>query len=351
MSEQKFFDYWDFFLAECECANAPLYAGIIRGVKDDAAIKELAGQVKPGQPPANVLLAAVHYLLLQGADHPLRKLYPNLNGGNHTGEDGFPLFKDFVAQHRAELEPLIANGVTNTNEVARCSALHAGFRAVAEQAGAPLNLIEIGPSAGLNLIWDQYAVRYSRGNETFFTEPRDAALILDCELRGERLPPLGPAPKVASRVGLELNPVDLSDPHWRNWLKALVWPDQVARFARLEKAIAIFREHPAEIRGGDALSLLADAIARIPEGEPVCVYHTYVVYQFSEANMRLALDDILVMAGLRRPIFRLSCEGSLERAGEAEMLLGHYHDGAKKLRRLATCHPHGAWLEWTDSPL
>lgn len=348
--EEKSFDYWDFFLAECERANAPLYVSIIRGVSQDDALRELASHVRPGQPLANILLASVHFLLLRGAEHPLRRLYPNLNGGQHIEEDAFPLFKDFIETHRAEIEPLIANGVTNTNEVGRCVALHAGFRAVAKEAGAPLNLIEIGPSAGLNMIWDRYAVRYSKGAGTYFTEPREAALVLDCELRGDKISPTGPAPKIESRVGLELNPVDLDDPKQRDWLKALVWPDNAARFARLERAIEIRGGANLEIRAGDALALLPDAIARIPEDRPVCVYHSFVVYQFSDAA-RQALDDILTVAGLRRPIWRLSCEGTLAAFGEAPMLLGRYHDGTKDVREIAVCHPHGAWLEWRDSAL
>lgn len=349
MSQTRTLDYWDFFIGETERADAPLYTAIVRGVAADPAMKEFAGHVKPGQPQANILLASVHFLLLRGAQHPLRALYPNLNGGaRKDNADAYPLFADFVARHRAELARLIANGVTNTNEVARCSALHAGFRVAAREAGAPLNLIEIGPSAGLNMRWDRYGVRYARGSEIFQTEPRDAPLLIDCELKGDLTPPVGPAPRVASRVGLELNPVDLADPGQRDWLKALVWPDQVARFARLERAIAVAANDPVEIRGGNALDLLAPAIARVPEDQPVCVYHTYVTYQFSEAD-REALDNILVVAGLRRPILRLSCEGSLAAFGEAPMLLGRYHDGEKTVRKLAVCHPHGAWLNWADS--
>jgi hypothetical protein len=343
---EKSFDYWDFFIAECVRAKAPLYIDIIRGVAGDDTLKEFASHVRKGQPPANILLASVHYLLLRGAEHPLRRFYLNLNGGHRIeGENPFPYFKDFVETHRQELAPLIASGVTNTNEVARCSQLHAGFRAVASEAGEPLNLIEIGPSAGLNMIWDKYAVRYVRGERVF--ESGSGVLSIDCQLNGEKNPPLGPLPRIASRVGLERNLVDLSDASQRDWLRALVWPDQAERFERLEKAIEIFRKEKVEIQAGDALTLLADTIARIPESEPVCVYHTYVVYQFSEA-MRETLDNILTMAGLRRPIWRLSCEGTLERPGEAPMVLGRYRDGARDVRTLALCHPHGAWLEWRD---
>jgi hypothetical protein len=343
--EEKSFDYWDYFQRECERANAPLYVQIVRGISGDAALKEFAAHVKPGQPQANILLASVHFLLLRGDQHALRRFYPNLNGGHSPSEDAFPHFQDFVQTHRAEMASLIAAGVTNTNEVARCSTLHAGFRAVAQDAGEPLHLIEIGPSAGLNMIWDRYRVRYTRDGKTSEVGPPDAALTVDCELRGDRTPPLGPTPKIASRVGLELNPVDLADPGQRDWLKALVWPDQIERFARLEKAIGIFLQQKVEIRAGDALSLLPDALARIPDDQPVCVYHSYVTYQFSDA-MREALDAILTMAGLRRPVWRLSAEGTLARIGEAPLVLSHYHDGARDTRLLALCHPHGAWLEW-----
>lgn len=348
MPEQPSFDYWDYFVAEAERANAPLYTQIVRGIAGDGALKELAARAKTGQPPANILLASVHYLLLRGTQHPLRRFYPNLNGGRRIeGEDPFPQFRDFVNTHMPELVPLIENRVTNTNEIARCSSLHPGFRAVANEAGESLHLIEIGPSAGLNLLWDRYRVRYQSADEIVAVGPDDAPLTIDCELRGGKIPPAGPSPRIASRVGLEHNPVDLSDAGQRDWLKALVWPDQLARFERLERAIALFRVHPAEIRAGDALSLLPDAMAQTPENEPLCVYHTYVIYQLS-AEMREALDNILIMASLRRPVWRLSCEGSLAFVGEAPMRLRHYADGQKNSRVLALCHPHGAWLDWRD---
>jgi hypothetical protein len=345
MTEQKSFDYWDFFADECRRSGAPLYEKLSRAIGGNAEMREFASHVRKGQPPANVLFAAVHYLLVRGAQHPLRQFYRNLDGKSVEGEDPFPDFQDFVHRHRDELASLLATRVTNTNEVGRSALLHAGFRTVAKESGEPLNLIEIGPSAGLNLIWDKYGVRYTRARESFCTEPRDAPLLVECELRGDKTPPLGRAPRVASRVGLELNPVDLSNPDARDWLKALVWPDQVARFATLEKALEVYAREKPEIRAGDALALLPDAIAGVPENQPVCVYHSMVIYQFSE-EMREALDNFLVAAGLRRPIWRLALEGTLQ--GENPLTLGRYHDGRKEVRTLARCHPHGAWIEWRD---
>lgn len=337
--------YWEYFATEVRSAgDAPLYVRFAEGVAEDEALKALALNARPGQPLANILFAAVHFLLLRGADDPLRRHYPNLNGGRRVeGEDPFPLFAAFCERHRDALLPLIRSRVTNTNEVGRCGVLNAGFREVARLGGEPLHLIEIGPSAGLNLIWDRYGVCYRRGTQTFLTEVPGARLTLDVELRGDRVPPLGGAPRVASRVGLELNPVDLSSADDRDWLRALVWPDQIGRFARLEAALAIYHDARPEIRVGNALDLLPEALAQVPQNETVCVYHSYVTYQFT-AEMRAALDDILTVAGLRRAVWRLRYEGS--RSNENSLGLRRYRDGIREERMLAKAHPHGAWLEW-----
>jgi hypothetical protein len=348
MSERSF-DYWEFFVAETRRNPAPLYEQLALGISADEELKAFANTVRAGQPPANILFAAVHYLLLRGAHHPLRRFYPNLNGGRRESElrPAFPLFREFVGEHRAELASLVASRVTNTNEVGRSAVLHAGFRALAKETGEPLHLIELGPSAGLNLIWDRYGVRYIRDGEAIPAGDRAAKLVLESEWRGENAPPAGATPRVARRMGLERNPVDLSRSEERDWLKALVWPDQVARFARLETAIRIRMEEPSEIqpeiRKGDALALLPDALAEISKDAQPCVYHSFVTYQFSD-EARAALDDILVGASLRRPLWRLSWEGTL--SGEAPLLLHNYRDGVRNTRLLAQCQPHGAWMEW-----
>ena len=335
--DQNSFDYWEYFVEEARRGASPLYEQLARGVGADEALREFANGARPGQPPANILFGAVHYLLLRGSEHPLRQFYKTL-GGTSSG-DAFPVFQDFVTTHRAALAPLIATRATQTNEVGRSTALAPAFRALAAEAGQPLNLIEIGPSAGLNMIWDHYAVRFHRGGDVLMLG--DGDLVIDCELRGDKIPPLGPTPSIASRIGLERDPVDLSSADARDWLKALVWPDHLQRFARLDKAIAIFAHHKPNIVAGDALENLSAAIARVPEDQPVCVYHTMAVYQFTD-DMRETLDAILTMAGLRRTVWRLGMEG----ARDGTLLLSSYRDGKKDERLLANCHPHGAWLEW-----
>jgi hypothetical protein len=338
------FDYWSFFVGEARRLNAPLYVRLAEGIAGDEELRTLAQGVRAGQPPANMLLGAAHFALLRGAQHPLRDFYSNL-GGTRTPADAdpFPAFRDFVFAHSDAIATLVATRVTNTNEVGRSGTLHAGFRTLAERAGEPLHLVEIGPSAGLNMIWDRYGVRYVRGGESFATDAPGTELTIDVELRGEKIPPLGPPPRVASRVGLEKNPVDLDDADSRDWLRALVWPDHRARFARLDKALGIYARYKVEIQEGDALALLPEALARAPANETLCVYHTIVTYQFSP-EMRAALDNILISASVRRPIWRLALEFRGENFYPLRLIC--YRDGTRAEETLALCDPHGAWLEW-----
>src|SRR5262249_7691688 len=135
----------------------------------------------------------------------------------------------------------------------------------------------------------------------------DAPIVIGCEVRGEKMPPAGATPRVSKRIGLELNPVDLSHDDDRDWLRALMWPDQISRLDRLDRAIELFRAHKPEIRAGDALMLMSDALRAMPEDQALCIYHTIALYQFSR-QMKETLNDILTVAGLRRPVYRLSFE-------------------------------------------
>lgn len=334
-------DTWCRFAAEARRLGSPLYERLALAVNDDPALKALAARARPRQPQANILFAAVHFLLLRGTEHPLRNFYAT-TGGAERG-DPFPAFRDFIVAHEEQVTALVETRVTNTNEVARSCVLRAGFAALAARENAPLHMIEIGPSAGLNMIWDRYGMRYRRGDTVVARIAPDAPLILDCEIRGEAMPPLSPAPVIASRVGLELHPVDLLNPDDRDWLRALVWADQPERLDRLDRAIAMHRQVAPTITSGDALALLPDALADVPPRDAVCVYHTIAVYQFS-AEMKQALSAILALVGLRRPVWHLAFEFD----GDADHALTlSRHDGrAIDSRRLAIAQAHGGWIEW-----
>jgi len=191
--------YWDFFISECVRQKAPLYVRLAEGVRDDEALSALAANVRPSQPMANLLFGAVHYLLLRGAVHPLSAHYrtltedPALRSG-----DPLPLFRQFCFAHEAEIADLIATRVTNTNEVARSAYLRAGFLAIAAREQEPLHLIELGPSAGLNLHWHRYRYHYLTDTTVQEAGPDDGRFLITTQLMGGLVPPLSPVPRWGS---------------------------------------------------------------------------------------------------------------------------------------------------------
>ncbi len=339
----KVADYWTFFADDAKRTGSLLYSRLSEGIGQDQGLKALCAHARAGQPHANMILGAVHFLLLRGADHPLKRFYATTRGTTSAqNEDPFPDFLDFVRANRATIQRLIETRVTNTNEIGRSALLHPGFRFIAMQADAALSLIEIGPSAGLNMIWDTYGMRYCKDGKIAASINEGAPLVIESELRGEHLPPTGPLPEIGGRVGLELNPVDLSNADDRDWLRALIWPDQSARLKRMDTAIELFMQHKPVIRTGDALEQLPDALADVPRSQTACIYHTIAIYQFSR-EMKQGLEDILTVAGLRQPIWRLSFEYD----GARYILSAiRYSDGVRQEKRLASGHPHGTWLEW-----
>ena len=68
--------------AERECGTySPLYAAIAWAVADDGDLLDLVVEVPPAAHLPNVLLAAVHYLLLGGLSHPRRPpSFPRIRG-------------------------------------------------------------------------------------------------------------------------------------------------------------------------------------------------------------------------------------------------------------------------------
>ncbi|MGK9168552.1 DUF2332 domain-containing protein [Inquilinus limosus] len=343
--------YFRFFANEARRGGSPLYENLASGIADSPALQLMAARRKKGQPPANLIFGAVHYLLLGGVDHPLKDYYPSVGGKRPVDDGAFASFEAFCRAYEADLVDIISNRVTNTNEVGRSALLAPAFDIVAHAANAPLALVEIGSSAGLNLNFDRYAYRYTdEQGESKIERRTDTGLVLSCLLKGAGVPFLGRRPPpVASRVGLELYPIDIGDENERRWLKALVWPERTDRFAKLEGALRIAAVHPPRIRGGDAVANLASALAEIPSDQARCVYHTVMSYQLNGEQVR-SIEEILLSASKTAPVWRVSVEGEVAfpnpTATFNPLKLSRYLDGKRATLTLATCDPHGLSMEW-----
>lgn len=329
---------------------SPLYGVLGNTVADSEELLELANESLPGQPPPNILFAAVHALLAGLNDEPLRDYYATLGGSRPAEPSVGALFLDFCRRRRAELLPIIRTRLTQTNEVRRSSLLLPAFAEVAAETGKPLALFEIGPSAGLNLNFDRYHYRYG---DAAAGDP-DSLLTLECEPRGTL--PAVVVPKVAWRLGIDINPLDVSKPADVAWLRALVWPEHTDRLALLDAALSIARDVPPPVKKGDVLETLPEAIIRAPSDAAFCVFATFVLHQLS-AEMRGQLEQLLLELSRRRPIHMVVIGGSMfveadsQRAGDEQVWLLRLRDGAGEYRVSAIANPHGRWIECQpDSP-
>jgi hypothetical protein len=339
------------YVADTSCGRySPLYDSICRTV---AASDELLDLVEQAPPPGHfpiLLLAAAHYLVLGGVDHPLADVY-----AGRSGADPGPLFVDLCLAHRDEVLDLLATRAVNTNEVGRSAVIGPALTAAASRATSPVALLDVGCSAGLNLLADCYRLDYGVAGAT---GPADAAVRVDCAVVGGE-PPIGAQlPPIGHRVGLDRDPVDLDDDDAIRWQLACVWPD-TGRLPRTRAALAAARDAGLVLVKGDAVDDVFPVIESLPADATAVVVTTGVVGYFT-LEQRAGFHDVLREASRRRPIAWISSESqgvvaaiptssapSDDDGVELSVLgLVRFADGAAEGELLGYAHPHGSTLDW-----
>lgn len=344
--------------------DSAVYRAISLGVANDPELLHLAAGAMEGQPPPNVLYASVHDRLLRDAEAgidsgPLARWYPSVSKAPIPDTSPFEAFRAFCRTRRAELEPVIASGRTQTCVVHRSAVILpalACLPAVAASAGR-VGLLEIGPSVGLNLRLDHYAYVYrgvrrsEDGTDVARVEAADAAWgepEAQPQLRVANLatapPPLPERLEVAARRGLELNPLDPEDPDVVRWLRALIWPEHVARAEAMDAALSVAARVPAEIHEGDATLEIEAHVRALPADAARVVFATQVFYQIPKQGRRAILDG-LARASAEQPVDLLSMESS----GEGDSVLLHFAcAGGERgeTRELARVDSHGRSIDF-----
>ncbi|MBW7881420.1 MAG: DUF2332 domain-containing protein [Caldilineaceae bacterium] len=327
--------------------TSPLYHNLALAVADDAELLALAAAARNGQPPANLLFGAVHYLLQEHGTHDLASYYPSLSPSPARPEAAFPAFRDFCLIHRNAISALLGQRLVQTNELRRCTYLWSAFSEIARlTGGTPVALLEVGASAGLNLLLDRYQMVYRLGEMTVVAGAPAASVVLDTTVRkGQGSLFSLVAPTIARRVGLDLNVLDLRKAEDYRWLRALIWPEHAERLARLERARALWLEAPPALIAGDALLHLPHLLAEVPAGITPVVFHTHVLNQLTYAA-RNQLHEIVVAASSDRTIYRVGNDmgGADGKAYTLRLLV--YRSGNVEERILGRVDGHGRWLTW-----
>lgn len=333
-------------ILSCKRLGSPFTARVL-----DSAMEELGhgGNLEvligawPGDPVRDALplriAGALHALVLSGTAPDLAVLYPPQgNGGDPTALRA--AIAAAAAAHGAHFSSYLASP-PQTNEVARSAALLGGFLEVAKRTGRPLRLLEIGASAGLNLLWDRYRYRLGAAE---WGDP-SSPVSISTAWAGS-LPALDAPLRIASRAGCDRAPVALADTTQRLRLRSYVWADQHDRLARLDHAIALTRQSGLRVEQADAGEWVERQLSARGDGMATVLYHS-VVWQYLSCEARARIIAAMESAGRRArpesPVAWLRLEAQTGSA-KPDLSLTLWPGGATE--RLAAAHWHGAEVDW-----
>lgn len=349
---------------------SPLYERIARHM---AGSPDLLGFVDEAASPNSrrgrvpvLFLATVHDEVLRHPDAALSAVFRGADVDDAAFADALAAL---LAEHRDEIVTTMRTRSVQTNEVGRTAAIAAGLARLAATGvldGRPLALVELGPSAGLNLFPDRWHVAYVRdGSVVAETGPSGSSVRLTAELRGPLAPTSFALPPIGIRTGVDPSPIDASDPERSRWLRACVWPDVPERPQRLAAALDVVAAAPPPLVRGDAVTDLAPLVATVPgDSFPVVLSTWALAYVAAEGRARVldALDALgatrdLALLTLEEPRFTpwldepdpLVEEYYAAGDGTPTMLgLRVWRDGVATSMPLAMTHPHGRWVRWLD---
>ncbi|WP_299939326.1 DUF2332 family protein [uncultured Nitratireductor sp.] len=282
------------------------------------------------------LCGGLHALVLAGEDAELAGVYPP---GTASRDAVGAAVAGTIARHDARLCTTL-DSAPQTNEIARSAMLLPGFLTIARETGLPLDLREIGSSAGLNLLFDRF--HYCYGESIW----GDAAspVKLAPEVRGAA-PDLSGRLEIASREGSDIAPIDVALESERLRLTSYVWADQAARLERLVAAISLADGASLSLEKADAADFVEAAFAMRKPDRVLVLFHS-IMWQYLPFETQSRIEGALEKAGRAggAPIAWLRMEPSDMKEPFARVSLTLWPEGTR--RDLARCDFHGRWIEW-----
>jgi hypothetical protein len=342
-------DLWRWFAEDLFAGSCPIYAQIARSVAEDRELLALQFSALPHAHFPPMLLAGAHYLLLDGGEHPLAAVY----SGRSTAPAP-PLFRDLCLGRQDDLLEVLNARTVQTNEVGRSALLGP---ALTWAAGAEsVQLVDVGCSAGLNLLCDRFRLDYGPLGAT---GPQNSLVRIDCTVSAGA-PPIAPQlPLIAGRLGIDLDPPDLVDSDDTRWLLACIWPG-TGRFDRAARAFEIGRTNPPPTIRGDALDVLPGVLDDLGDGR-IVVLNSWS-YSYFPVERRQEYVELLAAVGRQRPVAWLVMDmpGLVEWAphvtppngsSEPDVLTGFLFNGteAPQAETLAFVQSHGLSMSWLSS--
>lgn len=335
---------------KCRELGSPFTAGLLDGATSSleagGPLADLIGGW-PGDPVEDALplrlAGALHALVLEGAAPELAETYPR-PGEPGRAKAAWRTAEAVIGADPEAFRPRL-DSPPQTNETGRAIGLFPGLLVTVERFGLPLDLYELGASAGLLLNMAEFAYRTDG-----WTYGGEAAVVIQGGWRGP--PPPMPGHQVEGRRGCDANPLDPSKPEHRNRLRAYVWADQFERMRRLEAALDLAAARGASVERADAGQWLEARLAERRPGVVSVIYHS-VFWQYApaetQARMRAAIERAGARADEGAPLAWLQFEPDPRAGGPGDsrrygLVLTLWPGGEPRV--LAEVDPHGRWVDW-----
>lgn len=333
--------------------RAPLYSAISALCASAHWCHDLMARAPVEQRRPVLWFAALHLVCRRHPHDPLAAFMPTIAVHPRPPEDlRVQDLADFAERHHETLSDVIATRRTQTNEVGRSAVVMPALAHISEEVRAPLALLDVGSSAGLNLLFDQFSYVYDPGPRI---DGAPGAPVVRCGTRGA--PPLPTAmPSVTARRGLDIAPVDVTQPQEAEWLRACVWADQVDRARLLDAAVDLACATPPEVHRGDASTDLPVHLESLKDQGHLVVLTSWVLSYLAPSE-RIAFLTACDNWGAHNDLTWLALEAPHDldplqvqvvdgRGSLTHIVMRTWRNGEVTQQTLGTAHPHGYWIHW-----
>ena len=335
--------------AYCTASGANVTARIVIAVRDLLERGEggaLLDRIRawPGAPLADALplriAGGIHALHLAGLEPALNAIYRD-----GVVVDDAALVAAAIRAHEPALLPWL-DGPPQTNEAGRSSNFIAAMLWLVDKGLPPrFECLEIGSSAGINLMLDRYHYDL-RGVQV---GPEPGAMRFAPEWQGD--PPPDRAIEIISTKGCDVAPVDLTDAEQALRLKAYIWPEHTVRFERMDAAIAEALKSPPNLVHMNAADFVEAELAKPQAAGTTRMLMHSIVWQYVPEDQKARVTAAMEAAGARataeRPLAWVSLEAN--RVMHIHEMVVRYWPGGEAGEIVTRAHPHGAWIGWGGS--
>lgn len=311
-----------------------------------------------------LLLAGLHRDILVGVVElsALARYYPTVGGRRSPEDKNLAVdLREAILARKNHLAAFICTATVQTNETARglcwlLPILYTGWQAI--------HLVDLGASAGLNLVADQRNYRLTGGNGDV-TILRDLGSGVPVQFSvttpGDCSLPAGQhvSTTILSRTGCDIAPIFLATSQEEQTLASFVWADQVDRMVKLRQGIvALHRINRSSVPVQLHQVNLPDDLTRFLEQRitlycdaPVVLYNTYLTTYLHDKGVSLRSQLAAWAAQHPQPVLWLQWETLWEGPkppdfGWVAWTADFWQAGRHVRWHLAWAHPHGTRIQW-----